>query len=160
MFTVKVSDAANVLNDLKTHNSTHWISLRDVGDSQMLPTKWIPQLHFNCEDIMDKTGWGAPTREQVKAALAFTEGLTDARVMVNCFAGVSRSTAIALAILFQHHRCIETAVELLVTDRVQAAPNPVITEHADQLLGCNGRLFQAGEDIAINRIRRQMAEDF
>jgi predicted protein tyrosine phosphatase len=55
------------------------------------------------EDTSDPSQSDAPRLQDVKRILAFTSQLTEeAKVLVHCRAGVSRSTATAYAILCQH----------------------------------------------------------
>ena len=154
MFRVFVGSKNQAVRLVKQHNATHWISLLDLGDRQFFPPGMndVNRLWLNFEDVLRSTDRGAPTRDHVQKILDFTKDLADGVVVVNCFAGVSRSTAAALAILFQHHRCVETAVAELLDVRPNACPNPVISKHADDILGCNGRLFDAAEHMAKTRI--------
>jgi hypothetical protein len=69
------------------------------------------------------------------------------RVQVNCRAGVSRSTAMAL-VLLRFHRGPGTEKECLAELlRVQpvAAPSVAIVQHGDELLGCGGELVRSVE---------------
>ena len=43
---------------------------------------------------------------------------------------------------------IDGSVEALLNVRPEACPNPVISMHADELLGLDGRLFEASEMVA------------
>lgn len=154
MFKVFVGSKNQAARLVKRHNATHWISLLDRGDRQFFPPGMndVNRLWLNFEDVLKPTDYGAPTRDHVQTILDFTKDLTDGVVVVNCFAGVSRSTAAALAILFQHHRCVDTAVAELLGVRPYACPNPVISKYADDILGCNGRLFDAAENMSKSRI--------
>ncbi|MEW5860630.1 MAG: HEAT repeat domain-containing protein [Cyanobacteriota bacterium] len=65
-------------------------------------------------------------------------------VLIHCFAGVSRSTAIALivyAVLLGVGK-EESALAYVLKARPQAVPNPWIVELADEALGRNGKLLQ------------------
>jgi len=158
MFTVFVESKNRAVSLVKRRNATHWISLLDPGDRQFVPSDsrfdLVNRLFMNFEDVNRDTDSGAPTRDHVQRILDFTKNVNDGVIVVNCFAGVSRSTAAAFAILFQHHRCIETSVEMLLDVRPQACPNPLISKFADDILGCNGRLFEAAETIAKERLLR------
>lgn len=161
MITVLVGSKNQAPRLVKQHNATHWISLLDRGDRQFLPPNFdhVNRLWLNCEDVLKPTDWGAPTKEQVQSILDWTENLTDATIVVNCFAGISRSTATALAILTQHHKCVNKASELLLEVRPFSCPNPVISQFADEILNLNGTLFNASESIAKKRIISILGDD-
>ena len=154
MFQVFVGSKSQARNLVRTHNATHWISLLDHDDThpQMDRQDHVSRLLLNCDDQLKATDPHAPTRNQVQQILDFTRNLTDATIVVNCFAGVARSTATALAILVQHHGSIDHAINLLRADRPQAMPNPVISKFADDILGLNGKLFAAAEKMAQTRV--------
>jgi predicted protein tyrosine phosphatase len=156
MLHVFVGSKNQALSLVERHQATHWISLLDHGDRQFLPTcdlyKNINKLFLNCEDVLKPDVYGAVTKEQVHTILNFTKDITSGVVVVNCFAGVSRSTAAALAILTQHHKSVDAACKMLLDVRPNACPNPVISKYADELLGMNGELFEASEKIAKSRL--------
>jgi len=154
MINVFVGSKNQAVRLVKRHNATHWISLLDLGDRQFLPPGMndVNRLWLNFEDVLKPTDYGAPTKDHVQKILDFTKDITDGVVVVNCFAGVSRSTAAALAILHQHHRCIDTSISKLLEVRPQACPNPIISKYADDILGCNGQLFEASETVAKKKI--------
>ncbi|NQU11734.1 dual specificity protein phosphatase family protein [bacterium] len=66
-------------------------------------------------------------------------------LLIHCYAGISRSTATALAILMQVYGQgrEEEAVRHLFRIRPQAAPNPRIVLETDLILGCGGQLVAA-----------------
>ena len=154
MFKVLVCYKSQARNFVLSHSATHWISLLDHDDRHpsMPRLDHVKRLLLNCDDQMQATDPHAPTRDQVQQILDFTRNLTDATIVVNCFAGVSRSTAAALAILVQHHGSIDHAVDLLRLIRPQAMPNPVISQFADDIMGLDGKLFAAAEKMAKSRV--------
>jgi predicted protein tyrosine phosphatase len=88
----------------------------------------------------------APTRAMVKKALAFAKALPDdARLLVHCGHGISRSTALAFAILCQAQPDLteEKVYQKMLRLRPQAFPNALIVAYADALLNRNGRMSQA-----------------
>jgi predicted protein tyrosine phosphatase len=154
MIQVLVGSKSQAHNLLLWHDATHWISLVDHNDThpQMPGLDHLPRLLLNCDDQMDATDPHAPTRDQVQQILDFTRDLSDATIVVNCFAGISRSTAAALAVLVQHHGSVHLAIDLLRSIRPMAMPNPVICQFADDILGLNGSLFAASEKMAKTRV--------
>ena len=93
-----------------------------------------------CYDIagtegLDGSGLvGIPRSEHIQAVFRFADSLPEEPLLVPCWAGVSRSTAVALALIvrgmyldgYSQEEIIEQAPELLLGIRPQAAPNPLI----------------------------------
>ena len=133
------------------------LSLLDPGKRPFLHPKtdrnnWL-LLHF--EDNLIESETNSPTVEHVKKILEWGKSLPeDAVVLVHCEAGVSRSTAAALAILVQYYGNdkIEECIKLLLDVRPIACPNPLITKWADEQLGCNGELHEAAEKVANSKL--------
>lgn len=82
-----------------------------------------------------------PSVDDLKAALAFDR--EDASLLIHCHAGISRSTAIALAILSQRlgPGKESEAMDELLRIRPEAVPNLHIIRLADEILGRTGRLL-------------------
>ena len=76
------------------------------------------------------------------------------RLLIHCEAGVSRSTAVALAGLVQQHGIenVRQCRERLLGIRPFACPNCLISEFADEILGCGGRLFRESEEIVKQKL--------
>jgi len=137
--------------------ATHVLSLLDPGKKPFLHPhtdrrNWL-LLHF--EDNLEEHEPNSPTREHVAQILAWGSSLpSDAVVLVHCEAGVSRSTAAALALLVQHRGIdkIDECAKLLTDVRPVACPNPIISRFADEQLGCNGKLHERAEQIANDKI--------
>ena len=66
-------------------------------------------------------------------------------LLVHCFAGISRSTASALTIACALRPDVKEAAfaRALRTASASAQPNPLMIDHADDLLGRKGRLVHA-----------------
>lgn len=143
--------------------ATHVLSILDPGRRPFLHPKtpkknWL-LVHF--EDNLYFEEPHGPTIEHVSQILEWGKSLPDdAILLVHCEAGVSRSTAAALALLVQHHGIekLQECVAALVDVRPEASPNKLVTKLADDLLGCNGELHAAGERIATEKLARQIRE--
>jgi predicted protein tyrosine phosphatase len=158
---VHVCAKSQVHRTIKRHNATHLVSILDPGEHLFITERInsIPRIHLYFEDVLVETteGYGNyPKKEHIQRVLDFTKDLLDdSIVVVHCFAGVSRSTAAALAILTQHHLnqgfggegSIKMAVRQLLEVRPQARPNTLIAKYSDDILGLNGMLFEASEKI-------------
>jgi predicted protein tyrosine phosphatase len=75
-------------------------------------------------------------------------GLTkDSKILIHCMAGISRSTAIAWAILVLVGYTVQEAKDILLQVRPEAWPNLLVLRYADKLLELNGELLQAGKEL-------------
>lgn len=143
------------------HGPSHVISLQSpAAESLPRPARaaWLP-LTFH--DIAEpRPGLTAVTVEQVEALLAFAAGW-DARepLLIQCWAGVSRSPAAAFVIACARS---EPGLEADLAARLRAAapfatPNSRIVSLADALLSREGRMSRAiaeigrGADTSIGR---------
>lgn len=114
-------------------------------------------LFLDMDDVISETADAAPQREQVVQLLDWVKKLPDdAHLVIHCYAGVSRSTAAALAVKVQELGVdrIKDAIDWLLENRPVACPNPVITKFADELLGANGELHAAAEEVANAKLLR------
>jgi predicted protein tyrosine phosphatase len=139
--------------------ATHVLSLLDPGVRPFLHPRTDRKNWrlFLFEDCINETETNAPTKDTVENILAWGKGLpADAIVLVHCEAGVSRSTAAALALMVQERgrEKIDECLDLLLERRPEACPNPLITKWADEILGCDGHLHAAAEEVASGKILR------
>ncbi len=141
--------------------ATHVISIIDPEDVEFLPKmslKKANHLVLPCHDVvsvreamvrkarMPRSSCVAPTKAMVKLALEFGRQLpADHFILIHCHQGISRSTAIALALLCERQPEIrETDVlQQVLALRREASPNRLIVAYADQLLGRRGRMNRA-----------------
>ncbi|GEO42035.1 hypothetical protein SAE02_61830 [Skermanella aerolata] len=118
------------------------------------------------DDLENEVLPDAPTRDQIAAALEFTAGLKQGdRFLCHCHAGVSRSPAMAIAVLVQHG---DAPVEAIArVERVSALrgeemwPNALVLRYADDILGSQGRINQAiarWKSQEIERAQQRVAE--
>lgn len=155
-----VCSKSEVKKTAKRFAATHLLSTLDVGDKIFRPVR-IPatnHLLLNFEDEEDPTKWAAPTIEHAKIILEWSSNLPeDARVVVHCFAGACRSTAVALALWLQTNGTAKLAegAEWLKADRPQACPNLLLAQHFDKLLGLDGQLIEVCDKIGADSINRR-----
>ncbi len=79
---------------------------------------------------------GVPRREHLQGIFRFADSIVGEPILVHCQAGVSRSTAVALALIvramnddgFSTKEVADEAPPMLLSIRPQAAPNPLILE--------------------------------
>ena len=156
---IVITSAKDVHSTVTFQGITHVLSLLTIDEKGMikLPSFFdrANHLFLDMDDVLDANVYGAPRLEQVSRILDWASKLpTDAKLLVHCFAGVSRSTAAALAIKVQNDGLnkLTDAIDWLVKHRPIACPNPVITKYADDLLGANGELFKHAEAVAKSRL--------
>jgi predicted protein tyrosine phosphatase len=161
-----VTSKADVRATYFDHQTTHILSILDHDEDFALPN-YISKKNwkrFNCYDTHDVTSSKAPTKKLVKEILDWAKELPeDANLLVHCYAGISRSTAIAMAIMVQKYgvRSIDHAIDHISSMRRVCAPNKLITQYADDILGCNGEFhFKAQSRVQyINLIKLAHAKE-
>ena len=138
------------------HIGSYEDAVRDVAAGW--PTRIVSLLpHCGClgahhlvveiDDICDpQQGYCAPAPEHLDRVLAFTRTLTDNdRLLVHCRAGVSRSTAMIIAIFLQHGMDPDQAFSHVRRLRPEMILNRRILELADARFRLGGRLVGLGE---------------
>jgi len=118
------------------------ISLREPSRPRPDFSRFASSHSTICYDVMGTDGMEeselthAPSERHLREILLFAEGTGQGPLLIHCWAGVSRSTAVALVLLVQGmHRegysegkIVEDAAETLLGIRPCAAPNPLILE--------------------------------
>jgi predicted protein tyrosine phosphatase len=122
------------------------LTLLSPGHEDPPLPRGIPSLRLTFHDIAEpQPGLTAIVREQVEALLAFAaEGRGD-RLLIHCWAGVSRSTAAAYAVACQARPDLDerSIAQALRTAAPTATPNPRLVALADELLERGGRMSRA-----------------
>ena len=139
-----ISDLETVRSlDLSQYSGVITIEEPDTEDP--FRTDVVPQLVLQFHDFdMTMLGYIEPEPEHVQQALTFAQEI-DGPLLVHCRAGVSRSTAIALAIAADRLGAgnERQACEWLWETCSQAQPNGLIVFLADQFLELNHQLLDA-----------------
>lgn len=138
----------------------HMISLvnaecmRELGTPPGVPRERHLRLTMN-DVTAPSEGHVAPSREHVAALVDFIMSWDRAApVLVNCLAGVSRSTAAAFTIVCalnpetDEHRIARVLHETSPT----AQPNRRLVGFADDMLGRDGRMIAAAEAVASRAV--------
>lgn len=95
-----------------------------------------------CLDVVGTDGMDeselihAPRAEHLDEVFQFADSVSGEPLLVHCWAGVSRSTAVALALIVRamhangttEAEMVNEACEILLEIRPQAAPNPLVLE--------------------------------
>jgi predicted protein tyrosine phosphatase len=149
---------------------THVISLLETNYLGDIPHLGIPperRLLLICDDVSSPeveefSTIRPPTKEHVSQGLAFARSLpSEAKLLVHCYAGVSRSTAMAYAILCQTFpkRSEIDLLRRLAPTRKLFIPNGLILIYADELLQRYGRMVEAVEEYRLNPRRFRAFEE-
>jgi predicted protein tyrosine phosphatase len=158
----------DAIDDIATRiRPGHMISLINEEAMRALITpEGVPparHLRLAMNDIATpKHGHIAPAPEHVTALVDFMMSWDrNAPVLINCLAGVSRSTAAAFTILCALNPQADEAdvARLLHEASPTAQPNRLLVGHADRLLDRDGRMIGAAHDIAA-RARPEPARPF
>ena len=157
-----VSSLERVYSTICSRGITHVLTLLTLEERECLRLPGFfdreNHLFLDMEDVIDPTSFDAPKKDQVDHALNWARRLpSNARLLVHCFGGVSRSTATALAIKIQDQglESIDESLAWLLNHRPIACPNPIIIKYADELLNANGKLFNTVE----NMVKRKLIAD-
>ena len=132
---LEICDLATVRSlDLSQYSGVITIEEPDIED--LFRTDVVPQLVLEFHDIdMTMLGYIEPELEHVQQALTFAREI-NGPLLVHCRAGVSRSTAIALAMVADRLGAgnERQACEWLQQIYPQAQPNRLVVFLADQVL--------------------------
>lgn len=98
-----------------------------------------------------------PTPEHLEAALDFTKDLTDDdRLLVHCFAGQSRSTAVSIGILINHGMHYADAFAHVESVRSILLPNRLFIQHIDDRFGLDGQLIAHAKAHRASALQRTL----
>jgi predicted protein tyrosine phosphatase len=133
--------------------ASHVLTVMANVEKVQRPASVLPANHLKVamDDITEQLeGFVAPCEAHVEKVLAFVRGWDRAAPMVvHCYAGISRSTAsaFAAACLLNPQRD-----ELAIARQIRAAsaiasPNRLIVSIADKLLGRDGRMLRALDEM-------------
>jgi predicted protein tyrosine phosphatase len=127
------------------------LSLLSDGTDAATPSGIEPSDHLilRFHDLVEPlVGHVHPRDSHVADALAFA-AKDDGPIVVHCYAGISRSTAMAFAIACarQPYRDEAEIARLLRTESPMATPNRLIVALADDALGRGGRMVAAIDAI-------------
>lgn len=87
-----------------------------------------------------------PDRAQIETGIQFVmDHIQKGTVIIHCHAGKARSTALALGVLALTHpeETENQLIERLLVIRNIAAPNILVVQHVDDILGRGGKLVEA-----------------
>lgn len=115
----------------------------------------VPRFHkpqhlvLYMDDVADDSGYPSPQYYHVKTALDFIKSFSgkDQKVLIHCFAGISRSTALALGAAFLvkdiKAKTADEALLAVLARRQEAWPNNRIVQFVDKYFKLDGELVDA-----------------
>ncbi len=134
---------------------SHSLQLLDADEVKTgWPTVAPATLRLVFEDVLDgpehfsiASDFHGPTPEHVRAIITFARGLPqEARLLIHCFAGASRSTAAALIVsAAKGEQSADTLAGML--HPTDAHPNALMLRIADELLACGTLLSVVGAQV-------------
>jgi predicted protein tyrosine phosphatase len=155
---IHVCSLSRLNETVEDTGARHVVSL--IGDEARLerPTGIAPENHLwlKLHDISSPLdGYIMPGEEHVAGLINFVRGWDRrAPLIVHCFAGISRSTASAYAVVcaLNPARAEDSIAQALRRASPTATPNIRIVSLADQFLGRDGRMIAAIETIGRGEI--------
>ncbi|WP_085375552.1 tyrosine phosphatase family protein [Magnetospirillum sp. ME-1] len=156
-FTMSICGLDELADELEAFNPTHVISILDPGEDDHDPLVFpglIKVLSLRFFDLhamggvvgrsLDRQGRNEhPSVDHAESIIQFGRVIpAGARVLIHCWAGVSRSTAAAY-VLACLHMTTDEAMDLILGLRPGAMPNRLIVRFADKILGFEGRMVAA-----------------
>jgi len=160
---IHVCSLARLYDTIEATGARHLVSL--IGDESRLarPSRVPLQNHLwlRLHDISAPLdGYIMPAEEHVAKLVDFVrEWDRDAPLVVHCYMGISRSTASAfVSVCALNPRRNEAGIaQALRRASPSATPNARIVSLADRLLGRNGRMIAAIENIGHGVVTGEVA---
>ena len=148
-----VCSLAALPETVKRTGASHILTVMANVEQVLRPESVLEANHLrvSMDDIIEQMdGFVAPSVEHIERVLTFVRGWDrSAPMVVHCYAGISRSTASAFAAacaLNPHRDEIEIARQIRARSAI-AQPNRLIVGHADRLLGRDGRMLRALDEM-------------
>jgi predicted protein tyrosine phosphatase len=158
MSKILVTPLSVVEEIIRTHRPSHMVTL--LSPEHMISTpKGFPadrHLRIGVNDVVDvEAGEHPPARKHIESLLDFTRAWpAEDPILVHCWAGISRSMASAYIILCDR---MGSGSEMVAARAIRsrashAYPNALLVQHADDLLGRQGRMVEAIKSIGAGRM--------
>jgi predicted protein tyrosine phosphatase len=108
------------------------------------------QLVLRFDDISEPhPKWIEPQESHIEKSLAFADKIGDGALLIHCHAGISRSSALALAIIARNlgeGKEVE-AVKTLQKINPDVRPNKLLVWMTDEILGRKMKLYKTAFDM-------------
>ena len=149
---ILITPLSAVPEAIRSHAPSHIVTLLSAQYMIETPAGFAADRHLclSVHDIADPQADQAPARAHVERLLEFGRGWdAQAPMLVHCWAGVSRSTASAYAILCDRAGPgTERDIARRLRERApHAQPNRLIVRLADEALGRDGAMVRAVDEM-------------
>ncbi len=150
---IHVCSLAALAETVKTTGASHVLTIMANVDQVRRPASVLAAHHLKVQvdDITEPTdGFVAPSDLHVDQVLGFVRGWDRrAPLVIHCYAGISRSTASAFAAVcaLNPQRDERSIARQIRAASPIAAPNRLIVDLADKMLGRDGRMLRALDDM-------------
>jgi len=148
-----VCSLAALPDTVKATGASHVLTVMANVEQVQRPVSVLPAHHLkvSMDDITEQMdGFVAPSEQHIETVLAFVRGWDrSAPMVVHCYAGISRSTAsafMAACALNPHKDEISIAKQIRAASAI-AQPNRLIVSLADKVLGREGRMLRALDEM-------------
>ena len=132
--------------DIKAYDGIITIEDSEIAEPFRVKSDYPPQRVLTFDDITAPIdNWVVPEEYHVRSALVFARQWDQPSLLIHCHAGMSRSPAIALAILADWLGAgrEDEAMKELIKLAPLCTPNRLVLEIADRVLGQAGCLVEA-----------------
>ncbi len=150
---IHVCSLARLHNTVSETGARHVVTLmKDISQVKRPPSVMeANHLLLDMDDItMSIDGYVHPNADHVEKLITFVTGWDrSAPLVVHCFAGISRSTAGAFitACALNPKRDEQSLAKMIRASSPTAQPNSLLISLADDMLGRNGRMVAAIDQI-------------
>ena len=162
---IKICDIVQVKWELlRPSDDTAWIASVDPEDEKEIKSvrdqvsRAVKCLNLNFRDLDDSdhiADIDGPTKYDAELAIGFLGELKndviDHNILVNCYAGVSRSAAIAVAGWVISGKSPEEAYRTAFNSRRYIRPNPRMLRLFDEILGTNMASVVKGKEEELSK---------
>ena len=171
MFELIVAGIDGAIFQNEIWKPTKIIGLLDPGTAKMIEhDQYHVEYFYDVKNVRESdtlmtlskgTQSICPKKEDIQRILTFSETFSSLdRVLVHCHAGMSRSAAVAISVLFQHGTDPKKAIEQVNKIRHGAIwPNDLIVDLADGILGVNGVLVNAVQEWKEEKRKQPNIQD-
>jgi predicted protein tyrosine phosphatase len=158
MSKILVTPLSAVPGVLRDYRPSHMVTLLSPEHMIETPAGFPRERHLRLgvNDIVDiEAGDNPPARRHIQELLDFSRAWpAEDPILVHCWAGISRSMAATYTILCDR---MGPGSEIVAARAIRARaahayPNALLVEHADDLLGRQGRMIAAIKAIGAGKI--------
>lgn len=154
-YLISITDPSSLFERKKYHQETPEIFNKSF--KKILKLKFLDLS--TTEGHEDGHKLQLPTRSDVEKAIEFYKEVKELKgnIIIHCYAGISRSTAMTLGLLSLDLKSEDLAVDKLIEIRKQADPNSLILEIFDSILGTN---LKSRKKEIQSRLLKEFSEKF